>query len=279
MKQKFKVSLCDKYLRKEFKDNVTYLVGLIGFGFIFITVSEEYRNLFAIIYIITLVIYYLYIWYNANNLKQIILNINETKIIIEEGDIFKCQGFKVISFNEFFDTQVDNKIISDTSLHGMYINNKYKDVKELDSKIINDSHLSNCMISGKELPRKEGKKIRYRLGSICVDTDFFLVAFSRFDKNNKAFLEMNDYFNCLLNFWKECDIFYSGKDINLPLLGSGITRFPNNNELTNQELLELLILTFRLSKIRFKNNSKIKIILTEKVIKEINLHKIKYIFN
>lgn len=279
MEQIFKVSLFDKYLRKKFKDNVTCFIGIIGFIFIFITVSEEYRKLCAIIYIIILVIYYLYIWYQANNLKQIRLKINETNIIIEEGDIFKCQGFKVISFNEFFDTQVDNKIISETSLHGTYINNKYRDVKELDSKIFNDSHLSNCMISGKELNRKDGKKIRYKLGSICVDEEFFLVAFSRFDKNNKAFLEMNDYFNCLLNFWKECDIFYSGKDINLPLLGSGITRFPNNNELTNQELLELLILTFKLSKLRLKNDSKIKIILTKSVIKEISLHKIKYIFS
>ena len=279
MKKFFKVSLCDKYLRKEFNNDVNSIVSVIGFVFIFVTISEPYRNLCAGIYVISLVCYYLYLWYSANNLKQIKLNINATNIIIEQGDLFNAKGFKTIAFNEYFDTIVDNKIIAENSLNGKYIKNNYSDVTELDEKIDNDRHLQGSMVSGKEINRREGKKIRYRLGSIFVDGDYFLVAFTRFDKNNKAYLEMNDYFNCLLNFWKECDNFYAGKTINLPLLGSGITRFCYNSDITNQELLELLILTYKLSKVRFTNDEGIKIILTEKVIKEINLYKLKYMFN
>ena len=40
---------------------------------------------------------------------------------VKIGDIFSESDFKVIAFNEYFDTQVDNKIIAESTLNGMYI--------------------------------------------------------------------------------------------------------------------------------------------------------------
>ena len=42
-------------------------------------------------------------------------------VAIKTGDIFQQPGLKAIAFNEYFDTLVDNKVIGDTSLNGVFI--------------------------------------------------------------------------------------------------------------------------------------------------------------
>lgn len=44
------------------------------------------------------------------------LNIRGIKVNIRKGDIFKTNGWKVIAFNEYFDTQVDDVIIAHNTL-------------------------------------------------------------------------------------------------------------------------------------------------------------------
>ncbi len=70
-----------------------------------------------------------------------------------------------------------------------------------------------------------GKNFKYKLGTIFQHNNYLLTAFTRFDKDNRAYLGMNDFINFLLNFWNEIDIIYAGRSISIPLLGSGITRF------------------------------------------------------
>lgn len=64
------------------------------------------------------------------------IQIDGSSVIIKEGDLFEEEGYKAIGFNEYFDTQVDNRIISEHSLNGIFINticaNK---TKELDKYI------------------------------------------------------------------------------------------------------------------------------------------------
>jgi len=102
-----------------------------------------------------------------------------------------------------------------------------------------------------------------------------LTALSRFDENNKAYLEINDYINCLLNFWNEVDRVYAGRTVALPILGSGITRFKGYESITDQELLELIIWTFKVSRIKFTYPSKAKIVVYEKKSERINLLRLK----
>lgn len=51
----------------------------------------------------------LFIYYK--NYKKVTLVINNTIVKIFFGDIFKMPGKKIIAFNEYFDTIVDEKII------------------------------------------------------------------------------------------------------------------------------------------------------------------------
>ncbi|WP_410523626.1 macro domain-containing protein, partial [Phocaeicola dorei] len=50
------------------------------------------------------------------------IQIDGSSVIIKEGDLFEEEGYKAIGFNEYFDTQVDNRIISEHSLNGIFIN-------------------------------------------------------------------------------------------------------------------------------------------------------------
>ncbi len=82
--------------------------------------------------------------------------------------------------------------------------------------------------------RQVGKQIKYQLGSIFRWNDYFLTAFSKFDSKNRAYLDMDDYIKFSLKFWDEIDCFYAGRSVTIPLLGSGITRFRDNNNITDQ---------------------------------------------
>lgn len=86
--------------------------------------------------LILLVFIYLSIWICVNKLKNVKIQIDGSSVIIKEGDLFEEEGYKAIGFNEYFDTQVDNRIISEHSLNGIFINticaNK---TKELDKYI------------------------------------------------------------------------------------------------------------------------------------------------
>ena len=64
---------------------------------------------------------YLMIWLRSNSLNSININVEGSDVAIKTGDIFQQPGLKAIAFNEYFDTLVDNKVIGDTSLNGVFI--------------------------------------------------------------------------------------------------------------------------------------------------------------
>ena len=53
---------------------------------------------------------------------------------------------KIIAFNEFFDTKVDNNIIAANTLNGIYINKYFKDSGILDDIIENEGRLHQNII-------------------------------------------------------------------------------------------------------------------------------------
>jgi hypothetical protein len=123
--------------------------------------------------------------------------------------------------------------------------------------------------------RLNGKKKRYELGSVCQFEDYLMVAFSKFDKDNRAYLKMRDYIESLINFWNEVDIIYAGRSVSIPLFGSGITRFHDYSSISEQELLELLIWSFKISRVKFTYPSKVSVVIHESIVDKINFYKLK----
>ena len=276
MINRLKVNIFDKNLIVQFKSVVSLLVGVLTTILIFKDIPQKYKNYCFIAFVILLIIIYLVLWVRSNTIKRVELNINNSKMEIEQGDIFEQDGLKVIAFNEFFDTEVSDRLISDKTLNGIYLKNIVSDVNKLDLDIENDQYLSKNIIE-KNVQRAEGKSTRYELGSIYKRDDYLLTAFSKFDEYNRAYLTIKDYNNFLINFWKEIDKIYNAENISIPLLGSNITRFKECN-LSDQQLLELLIWSFKLSKFSNSNSSKVSIVVHKKTMDKINLYKLKTLF-
>lgn len=271
---KKKVKLLDQQLLKDFYGILSVLGLICSFIFIFVEVSTEYKIASFCILVFFLIGIYLFLWLRANILEQVKININNSVVEVKVGDIFKEDALKVIAFNEYFDTIVDNKIISEKSINGIYIKNAINDVAKLDMLIEDNEELKE-RIENTNDSRVLGKKIRYKLGSIIENKEYLLTAFSKFDGSNRAYLYMQDYINFLINFWNEIDRIFAGRSISIPLLGSGITRFKEYDAISHQELLELLIWSFKLSRVKFNYPSKITIVIHESQKDKINFYKLK----
>jgi len=271
-----KVSPFDKRVLNKFYAFLSAISVITSIVFLFAGIEDKDKPVAGAVALGVIILAYIGIWIYANMRRSIRLKINTSEVEVYFGDIFEdAAELKAISFNEYYDTQVDDKIISKQSLHGQFIEKYFAgQVDVLDDIIAADEHLKE-MIAEENSTRPAGKKTKYKLGTVCMAKEYLLIALSRFDANNKAFLEISDYVSCLLTFWNEVDRVYAGRTLSLPVLGSGITRFKNYENISDQELLELIIWTFKLSRIKFTYPSKVKIVVWEKKSEKINLQKLK----
>ena len=199
--------------------------------------------------------------------KRITLSIRGINVEIKQGDIFKANGWKLIPFNERYDTKVDDVIISHSSLNGIFIDKYVKDDKnKLVKTITKDTgNLKYITSSGKQISCL-GRIIPY-------NNEYMLLAFTHMNEQNEAHISLSEYENCLRQMWKEISRTYAGRPVCLPLLGGGITRFDDKNEKSEFELLKCIICTLRTSNVHI--NKPITIFLTENTIKKINIYELK----
>ncbi|MGL5278349.1 MAG: macro domain-containing protein [Cetobacterium sp.] len=209
------------------------------------------------------------------------LNINGSKVIIKVGDIFTEEGLKTIAFNEYFDTIVDNEIISEASLNGKFIKKGYYDPQKygISPNDLNDILLSNRNISDYKRnfnhKRDRGNKQKFLLGTSIVYENYLITAMTKFDHKNRAYLTQKDFIDFLINFWDQVDTLYNGRTVIIPLLGSGITRFYEKIDIPDQELLNIIIWTFKISRKKFAYNSKLVIVIHYSKQDYINFYKLK----
>ena len=213
------------------------------------------------------------IW--ANHKKQVAIKIGETKVLIKQGDLFTETGKKIIPANEYFEVETDQEVIDPNCLHGQDWRSHIKISREsLYQDIVNALKGKNPSVVDQK--REYGKQIRYRLGTIYDDhNDFFLLAYSRFDSDNRAYLRNEDIADCYLNMWNEIDIHRGSNSIVLPVLGaSGIVRF--RKTYTPQQLIELIMWSFRISGIRLNKTATLTIVVHESFVNEIDFLKFSY---
>ena len=214
--------------------------------------------------LITLIVFIVKLWISHYGVKFMVGN-NEVKI--KQTDLFKQKGFRLIPFNEFFDTQVDGKIIAKNTLNGIFIDKYVNNLAELQEAINNAEEVKGLSSSA-----FKGKR-RFPLGRIIKFQDYLLLAFTHFDDNNKAYLTHVDYEKCLIKMWQEIDRVYANTPVFIPLLGGGITRFKDTPHKTNSDLIQCLICTLKMSGIFLKQS--ITICLTEEAMNDINIYELK----
>lgn len=270
-----KVSLMDKSLIKNFQEKISFISTVVSLALIFFEIPTNLKIGAAIVFSISLIIFYLIMWASANMLQAVELNIEGSLVTVKVGDIFKERGWKVISFNEYFDTVVDNKMISEHSLNGIFINQHLSM-----SRTQLDAHISSYSFEEDErstvnAERPAGKKQKYNVGTLCVCEDYLLAAFAKFDKDNRAILTMPEYLEFLINFWDRINKVYAQQSVSVPIFGSGITRIKEHKNISDEDLLKIMLWTFRISEMRFKHPAKLSIIIHKDKISRINLLDIK----
>lgn len=270
-----KVNLFDKRIVKQFLEFTSALSVGLSLLLIFVEIPKEVKLTLGGIFAAILLGIYALLWFRSNNLEEVNLDIEGSIVTVKKGDIFKQPGFKVIAFNEYFDTQVDDRIISRQSLNGIFITERLGiSVAELD-KYIENYQFDDDEILGENTARRSGKKSQFSIGTVCVYNEYLLTAFSKFDEQNRAWLTMPDYLGFLISFWDKVNRVYAQKSVSVPIFGSGITRIKEHRNISDEDLLKIMLWTFRISEMRFKYPAKLNIIIHESKIDKINLLDIK----
>lgn len=275
-----RISLFEKKVLDVFFKTLSALFTVISFVFIFIPEPNvQTKETIILSLIVLVVIIYLLIYIYYLKLKKVKLKINNTEVNIFFGDIFSMPKMKVIAFNEYFDTLVDDIIISRHSLNGILIKNKHLSAHEIKKELSKNTTLRKNEFNK---TRTSENKQKYELGQILQVKEFYLLSFTHFNEKNQAYLDANQYSNCLLEMWKNLNVNYAQNQISIPLLGDGITRIIDNKDVSKQELLEIMLTTLKISKQTFKEPSKINIVLypgeNNKNYKKFNFAKILYMF-
>ena len=179
-------------------------------------------------------------------------------IRVEYGNILKKKHCKrIINFDECFTTQMGSAPadINPTSICGQYLTLH----PELDiQKLINDANIAPARSKS-----KYQHKTRYASGTIVPNGDDLLMAFARLDENGKGrFFSRDEYLVCLEQLWKELENYYSEKDVCIPILGAGTTSFDGGvgASISQQDLLDMMIWSYRLSSHKIKAPHKLRII-------------------
>lgn len=274
-----KVGLFDKRVIENFLKITSGISATLSLLVLFVDIPSECKTVYGWSFLGLLFLIYFVNWLWSNNLNKININIEGSDVTIKVGDIFQEPGLKVIAFNDYFDTQVDNIIIAECSLNGVFIKKHLGvPVSELDSHIEHYSYEAGEIL-GSNTERKQGKKIRYQIGTVCVYKEFLLTAFSKFDDSNKAVLTMPEYLEFLINFWDKVNNVYAQQSVSTPIFGSGITRIKGHKNISDEDLLKIMLWTFRISEMRFKYPARLTVVIHKDKIDKINLLDIKSVKN
>lgn len=275
-----KVKIIDKKLWKSYANIVSILSMLAGTYLYFWEIPQDRKTHIGIIFLFLLFTIFIYKLYKANSLEKISLEIDGTTVEIKKGNLFEedDNSLIAISFNEYFDTLVDNVLIAKRTINGQFIEKNIKNVNTFDSFLDNELKNERYHL---DKTRKAGKDKKYDLGTTIIYNDkYLLTAFTKFDQDNRAVLTIDEYITFLMHFWKKVDKLYALRTVVIPIFGSGITRIEENNPISDEDLLRIILWTFKLSPMRFNDaKSKLVIVIHENNMGNINLFNIKGIKN
>jgi len=206
-------------------------------------------------------------------------------LYLQYGDIFdKNEVLRpderrniIIPVNRCFDTTVDNRLVSEQTLHGiafkkLYTSGKYTEETlnlTIQQLLINAEHddITAC-------DKPEGNRKRFPVGTIvdlpgCGVEHYFLWALSTFDSNLKAHTSMQEYALAVQKLVEACNVESEGFPVVLPLVGTGLSRTKKEQ----QDVISYLINAFRVNKNEI--NSDIHIVVREDIKNEVAIMNIK----
>lgn len=206
---------------------------------------------------------------------SITFQIGRNTVTVKSGDIFKAPGWRVIPMDTTFSTVVDDKVISKNSLHGKLVL-KYGNADEIKEAVKNEAGRRGLQECNGICRFPLGAVIPYECNGKNGQCDTYLmVAMTDLNENWEAHTTMAQYEHMLMEMWKEIGRVYARNDIVLPLMGSGITRFDDDQD-DPALLLRCMLCTLNTSKIHL--NSKITVVIYDDGKAKLPLYEYKELF-
>lgn len=177
-------------------------------------------------------------------------------IKVKYGNLLKETDCKrVINFDECYTTHIGTNPsdIKASSICGQYLQSvgDSLDIQKL---------IDNAQVKPEESVSKFNNSLSYKPGSIIVNGDVLLLAFATLNEEGRAkFFTRDEYVECLSRMWKQIELNCSQTDVCVPILGSGLTLFEDSS-LSQQDLLNLMIWSYKLSPHKIKSPYKLRII-------------------
>lgn len=209
---------------------------------------------FFVTWLISLFCYCLYL----KKRRHITIKGRNYAIKVKYGDLLKEKNCKrVINFDECYTSTIGIRPedIKKDSLCGRYLKNN--------SNLNIDQLIKTAGIMPSNSKSKFQQKTKYKPGTIVANNDDLLMAFAPLDSDGRGrFDSIKEYLDCLATMWDELDKHYGQKDVCIPILGAGITRFGTDSisTPTQQELLDMIIWSYKLSPNKIKLPYKLRII-------------------
>ena len=216
-------------------------------------------------------------WWRNRHKKSINITIpgTDSEITVESGDIFKGEGLKFISVNEYFDCELGGHV-SAGSLHGQFINKILKMDKEEWRRIVREG-LQEIEPIEKNVERRSGERDRYEIGTTVrtktggPGQEYMLVVLTRTDiVSLKARATLKDLCICAEAICKEARNYSNGRRVDIPMIGSGLS----NIGLPAQRLLDILILFVMHHTKKQEIAKHIRIVVSKKILDRVDLHEI-----
>lgn len=198
-----------------------------------------------------------YYYFQFKYRKRVTIKGQDYTIRVEEGNILQVKNCKkVISFDECYTTKVGNapQDINEGSICGQYLQaNPIPNMQQL---------IAKANVNSAPTPSRFNAQPRYKSGTIVPRGNDLLLAFAPLNEDGLGqFPSIADYMESLSYLWRQLDKYCGQKDICIPILGSGVTRFNAGTEFySQQELLDLMIISYKKSPHKLKANAKLRII-------------------
>lgn len=213
---------------------------------------------FAGLYLISFFI--LSIWlYFRKNIE--VFSTDKHSVYVHFGDLFNNDIVNnksehkniVVNVNRCFDTIVNDKLISEKTLHGIVFKELYDKKRYTEETLqtaIFDSLEGFDFIDIQKGEKPQGNLKRYNIGTIAkIDdtntTSYYLLAMSTFDKNLNAHTSKEDFVLAIQRLIEYCDKNSQGFPVLMPLLGSGMSRTGLDNY---SDILQYIINSLRMNK-------------------------------
>lgn len=206
----------------------------------------------AAVLLLSCVGFYLYLQIR----RKVIISDKTFTIKVEYKDLFKVKkGKRVINFDECYSTHMGSRPedVKPGSVCGQYLA-KYP-IDNMQSLI----QASGIQPIGVSLYKNTPK---YASGTLIPREDFLLMAFAKLDGQGLGRMSYAEYLECLDKLWEQIDLYHGTDDVYLPILGSRITRF--DKDITQQELLDIMVASYRLSPKKMKSPNILHIVCKER---------------